>query len=195
MGLSNLIKKLDVPLGIEDILGYHGTSVEAVLELSKTRKLPNDGLVPDSFSMVQPDYDPELRIWYAHQIAVRHYLIDKLPFKVPSDWYLVVAQSLVDEKLKIFRDFEKKLNGFMDLAKNAGLNQEDVIDLIKKGYEERKGCLLAMSRKMELDFKKRSGEDDFMYIEFITPGGVGINYISAIQPLGKYECKKLKNIK
>jgi hypothetical protein len=174
----------------DDILGFHGTSVEAVTKLYETGKLPNTGISPGRFSLLSPCHTNEIDWeWYAQQIAVRHFLANELPFEI-SHQHIVAAQGLVDVDLVQFRlgEHMRFYNEFMEMAKKYNLSKNDIMDLVAKGYLERRGCLLTMSNKMEKDFMRNVEYDS--EISFITPGGVGIEYVTGIQPLGLHEWEK-----
>ncbi len=193
MSIGNLIKDENSLIHVDDILGYHGTSIEAVKFLAQEGTLPDSGLRQGKFSIIPLDYGVTDALWYANQIGVRHYLEEMLPFEIPSHMHLVAAQSLVDEKLQAFRfgTYRQIFQEFMSLSSDAGILESDVINLVKEGYDSRKGCLLTLSTTMLDDFKvNNKGEE----LEFLIPSGVNKKYISAIHPSGEYEKQVLCNI-
>ena len=192
MSIKLLIKTDGVLPSGNNVLGYHGTSVEAVLELNSTGRLPNQGLKPGRFSMVHPHEGIDNVIWYATQIAVRHSLLHSLPFKVQNHHHILAAQSQVDPKLRAFGMgyYERYLREFMEFAKAYGIETNDILETIRNGYRERRGCILTISKEMEEHFEKTF--DDNGKMEFSTPDGVGVKYILAIHPLGNFEHSELE---
>ena len=177
-----------------DVLGYHGTSVEAVSMLANTKRFPNSGISPERFCLVHPDCEMSHVLWFAHQIAVRHYLLGVLPFRVPSHLHALAVQSLVDEKLTAFRlgAYKEIYDECMRLARDSDMDEEDVRTTVENGYRDRKGCLLALSSQMRKDFRIVF---DGSKIELaLDPEKNHIDYVSAICPLGIYEQQEMQRL-
>lgn len=179
---------------VKDILGYHGTSIEAVDLLVSERKFPASGIRPEYFCAVSIVYGTSDAIWYAHQIAARHFIAKELPFKLPSHQHALAAQALVDPKLMAFRHgaYQKYFDELKELAQSKGMTEGDIIRIVKRGYDERKGCLLTLSTRMLKDIPTTHIEAE---IEFIVPKeGISIDYVTGICPLGEYEQRRLNQL-
>ena len=91
MDVSELVRT-EFGIGmVDDILGYHGTSADAILLLQETGKFPDTGIRPGYFCVIPVENGVGDTIWYARQIAVRHFLAGALPFEPPTHHHIVAV--------------------------------------------------------------------------------------------------------
>jgi hypothetical protein len=171
------------------IAGYHGTSIEAVDSMFTNGRLPNSGIEPDNFSIIRygfesTDWDPIG--WYARQIAVRHFLIDEIGFQVPEQKYFVVLQGMVDKHLEQFTlgVYGEIVIMWRKLAEEHDSSMKELLEMVKRGYDTRKGCVLTISNDIyDFEIDQETGDK----IRFEVPGGLSDEYVLDIEPKGNYE--------
>ena len=174
------------------IAGYHGTSIEAVAKLISDKKLPNSGIEPNRFSIIPASYicDWDCIGWYANQIAARHFLAENIGFPVPDHGYLLYLQALVDERLSTFRYGVYSVYTVLwrELARENHTTIGELIELVRRGYDERKGCVLTISDSInDLEVTFDTGDKT----SFEAPGGLSDKYVLEIEPKGDYEHTRL----
>ncbi|MFP4523392.1 MAG: hypothetical protein ACOCQQ_02565 [Candidatus Nanoarchaeia archaeon] len=171
-------------LGLDNlrVLGYHGTSTEAIEHLAKTGYLPNTGRHENELYFYPTnaiginDVGKETKM-YSRWNAWKHFMTNQLPFEPNYDELCVFDDSYLSElptlakQCEEYNIFEYQLNRLLDKTKR-----------------ERQGVIISLSPDIVNEFKLHTPskvKQDKRYIK--VPQGLNINYIASIEPVGQFE--------
>jgi hypothetical protein len=171
----------------ENIIGYHGTSIEAIWYLAQKGNLPANGRHPGKlyFYPLQ-DEDIEKQQYeasvYSRWNAWKHYIIQKLPF-TPNH-----------EDICNFRDIElEELPHLHAQCKAHNISEQQIARWLGEALEERNGVIITLSHQVTPVFDVKIPSQNEKYERYIdVPQGFPIQYIAGIEPLGQYEWQALQ---
>jgi hypothetical protein len=128
---------------------------------------------------------------YAEDVAKKHALVDTLDLSLAN-------RETIDSAIYLFlppkptridyKDYNYAINYFESLGKNLK-EIEHAIQIA----DERKGVIIGLNNKILRDFEPEIRED--LAFNTLKRGGLGLEYISAIQPMGDYEREFLRELK
>lgn len=205
--MTTVPELLEKGLDSGDIIGYHGTSLEAVLKLHETGRMPDGGRCLGEFYFATiSDFDGGpadfTRRVYAPKNAVIHFIISRLPF-VPTEEDVQALSEYCDcdvrGKLCQNNQFSKGhadgLHSVIQKCERAGLDDLTLNRFFQRAKRERKGIVLTIGNALARDFTvhtvRNDPEDSYVQVS----GGLPIKYITGIEPCGQYEWDVLANLK
>lgn len=164
----------------QDIGGFHGTTIEAIRHLANFGTLPTTGTYADVFYFAQIDDKNQAQdqikraTAYAEWNAKKRFILDRLPFK-PKDpevfMYALASDKLYDE--------------IALESISHGMTKDQLARLFNSANSSnRRGVLLSLSSDI---LQLPLSHEDENQSSTVIPGGLSINYINGIEPLGQYE--------
>lgn len=184
-----------------DVIGFHGTSAEAIRHLAEHGRMPIGGLLEDRFFISPKDRTTGWCEGYTPQNDAKKYgLINAVRSKLISD--ITQQRELTREEImRIFMGFESTDMLVNPLGKEDDVAQAFVMNALgiprhadyKKYIEmiqrERKGILLTLGKSILKNPSVVTMHDgDYVITD---PRGISIEHIHGIEPLGDYEWKEL----
>jgi hypothetical protein len=184
----------DVDLEDEEVLGVHGTSIEAIKYLAIHGRMPTTGLLGTNFHFCPKTGDGYLNgpyeeaKGYAGTSGSRNLLVARLkdtsfPFDRPSIMRILAAaenEFTFNDKLGV------QLKEHLGLKDNTELSK-----YLEKLREERKGVIIGVRREI-LKLNLAPGVDKDLVVS--VSEGLPIAYVSGIDALGQFELDEiLKN--
>ena len=82
-------------------------------------------------------------------------------------------------------------DAFTEEAKLHGITEQTIVNLVKEAKQKRRGIVLTLSHRLKKDFKERANRGDDQR-SVVTSGGLSLEYITGIKPLGQYEQDRLE---
>ena len=188
--LPRIVRLFEKGLDDGSSIGLHGTSLEAILHLSRYGRLPNTGRETDKFYfhlLQSQEFNPvleEAKI-YAKWNALNQYLKQKLPFE--PDPEELASIRLVDE----FEELPK----LAEQCKRHGITEGQINRWIDEfEHSNSRGVVISVARRLAKDFKIEKGEGNPLERYVRIPSGLRLDYIRGIEPIGQYEWDKLIEI-
>lgn len=177
----------EIGLDNPHVLGYHGTSIEAIEHLAKTGYLPNTGRHKNELyfyptNAVGIDNVIEETKMYSRWNAWKHFMTNQLPFEPNYDELCVFDDSDLSELPTLARQCEE-----------YNISEYQLNRLLGKAKRERKGVIISLSPDIINEFKLYTPskvEQDERYIK--VPQGLNIDYIAGIEPVGQFEWNVLE---
>ncbi|MEA3464360.1 MAG: hypothetical protein U9R14_04815 [Patescibacteria group bacterium] len=197
---KRVAKLFETGLNSEDIHGWHGTSIEAILYLAKHGRLPVSGLYEDtlyyapkeSLSIKAQDHAS----MYANDLAKEYFVLNQLPFEVKNRELfsgIFDHENYDDETRKLVEDDLKKFIAEEVIPNNF---DENTFRNLVREANKRKGVIISLSERITQDYEEHGGDDmDLEDMSIQTKKGLPIQYITGIVPLGLTERKELEKIK
>lgn len=181
MYIQEVNRLLGIELPMEDVYGYHGTSVQALAHLSLHGSMPSSFGWPDEFYMVpcHDPYDESLNSqtaydWasgFARFNAIKTHVVSCLDF-TPSQEFMEQLTYLTIEGFGV-SDTEDLLTQY---GSSRGLTQSKLKSLMGRAeMYSGSGIVLAISRRITQEFEFTEGGTA------IITSGLGIQYIEGIQ--------------
>jgi GT2 family glycosyltransferase/methylase of polypeptide subunit release factors len=190
--------------GLKDLknaVGVHGTSIEAIMKMIETGRLPDTGRTPGQFFFyptgVANSNPVDDATTYSLSNAATHYVVAKLKsagIELTNDELeeLFLYVNFINASRANYQGLFKKLD-----AKGVSERKLDqwIKDATKK--EGRGGVLLLLSKDIEKDgFEVMEGESAVDTERFINiRGGFPLKYIVGIVPVGDYEKGKFEQLR
>jgi hypothetical protein len=188
----------------EDIIGFHGTSIEAIAYLSKHGRLPVSGKEVDDFYFCPKD-DPEAQEWAADYANINgicwavyklllergFVLEDKLRYKFFSMWEFpvsIVGGSILINDHDSFPDGDSR-DIIASLKEQSIISRSEFSRICQSLVNIRKGVSLAISSAVNDLHPVDHGEGAGRSIT--VPTGLSIDYIVGIEPHSQFEWDEL----
>jgi len=187
---------------IENIIGFQGTSLEAIESLVETGRMPGYTGVDNEFmqkgdlhfypvkskfeehslaeTFLDDDKGIETASLYADSIAGEHFLLKKLGIDIGDERYKEDARTLASdfyapEREEIYKRFIE--DGF----------DKKILDSAIKGAKKRKGVIISLSDKILKKYSPSPGDKNEGDLKINFPDGFDYSYISGLEPVGQEE--------
>ena len=202
---NHLIDIFDLGLDGEDVIGYHGTSLESIEYLIENGHLPG---ATEDIILRRGDlyFYPRKKMFQEHHLA--HTFFDSEAIEKTEEFASIIAQEhylmkhlgldMNDQSMRrlakgmLLFDMEQE-EAYEELGK-MGFSPEQLDEALEQA-EERSGIVLALDKKILQHFNPEDGDENEGDLKINCPDGLDYSYFSGLKPISDQEWDFFENLR